>query len=213
MSEKLSLKEAERRAFTIAFDDGLWDIFLGCFFLEFAIAPFLSESLGDFWSSVIFLPFWGLVYLAIWLVRKYIVKPRIGNVKFGPARSAKLKKFTSVMLLINIVVFVLGVIAVLSFGAISSQIYPIILGVTLLIGFSLAAYFLDFPRLYIYGLLLACSPLVGEWLYSYQNASHHGWPITFGVTCSIMIMTGIIIFIRFLRHYPVPVMEASVEEG
>jgi hypothetical protein len=212
MSEKLSLKEAERRAFTISFDDGLWDIFLGCFFLEFVIAPFLSPFLGDFWSSVIFLPFWGLVYLAIWLIRKYIVKPRIGTVKFGPARTAKLKKFTIVMLLVNIIVFFLGVIAFLSVGAVSGQIYPAILGLTLLIAFSFAAYFLDFPRLYIYGLLLALSPLVGEWLFTHGYASHHGWPITFGVTCGIMILTGLIIFIRFLRNNPLPVMETSLEE-
>lgn len=212
MSEKLSLKEAERRAFTFSFDDGLWDIFLGCFFLEFVIAPFLSPFLGDFWSSVIFLPFWGLVYLAIWLIRKYIVKPRIGTVKFGPARTAKLKKFTIVMLLVNTFVFILGVIAFLSVGVVSGQIYPAILGLTLLIAFSLAAYFLDLPRLYIYGLLLAVSPLVGEWLFTHGYASHHGWPITFGVTCGIMILTGLIIFIRFLRNNPLPVMEASLEE-
>jgi hypothetical protein len=211
MSQKFSLREAERKAFTISFDDGLWDIFLGCFFLEFVIAPFLSERLGDFWSSVIFLPFWGLVYLAIWLIRKYVVKPRIGLVKYGPARTAKLKRFTLLILLINIVVFILGVIALFSFGVFSKQIYPIILGLTLLVGFCVAAYFLDFPRLYIYGLLLACSPLVGEWLYTYRNASHHGWPITFGITCSIMILTGLIIFIRFLRNNPIPMMETSVE--
>jgi hypothetical protein len=213
MSQNISLKEAERKAFTISFDDGLWDVFLGCFFLEFVIAPFLSPTLGDFWSSVIFLPFWGLVYLAIWLIRKYIVKPRIGTVKYGPARTAKLKKFTVVMLLVNIIVFILGVIAVLSFGIVSMQIYPAILGLTLLIGFSLAAYFLDFPRLYIYGLLLAISPLVGEWLYTHGYASHHGWPIAFGVTCGIMILTGLIIFFRFLHNNPFPVMEASVKEG
>lgn len=212
MSQKLSLKEAERKAFTIAFDDGLWDIFLGCFFLEFAIAPLLSERLGDFWSSAIFLPFWGLVYLAIWLIRKYVVKPRIGSVKFGPARTAKLKKFTMMILLVNIVVFILGIIALFSFGAFSGQIYPAIFGLTLFVGFSLAAYFLDFPRLYIYGLLLAISPLVGEWLYTQGYASHHGFPIAFGVTCGIMILTGLIVFIRFLHNNPIPVMEASVEE-
>jgi hypothetical protein len=117
------------------------------------------------------------------------------------------------MLLVNIIVFILGVIAVLSFGIVSMQIYPAILGLTLLIGFSLAAYFLDFPRLYIYGLLLAISPLVGEWLYTHGYASHHGWPIAFGVTCGIMILTGLIIFFRFLHNNPFPVMEASVKEG
>jgi hypothetical protein len=212
MSQQLSLKEAERKAFTISFDDGLWDIFLGCFFLEFVIAPFLSPFMGDFWSSAIFLPFWGLVYLVIWLIRKYIVKPRIGTVKYGPARTAKLKKFTVVMLLVNTFVFIMGVIAFLSFGAVSGQVYPAIFGLTLLIGFSLAAYFLDFPRLFIYGLLLALSPLVGEWLYTQGYASHHGLPIAFGVICGIMILTGVIVFIRFLQNNPIPVMEASVEE-
>lgn len=213
MSQKLSLKEAERKAFTIAFDDGLWDIFLGCFFLEFAIAPLLTERMGDFWSSVIFLPFWGLVYLAIWLIRKYIVRPRIGVVKYGPARKNRLTKLNIVLLLVNLVVFLLGLIAVFSLGVVPGQIYTVLFGLTLLVGFSLAAYFLDFSRLYIYGLLLALSPLVGEWLYTHGYASHHGFPIAFGVACSIMILTGIIIFIRFLRNTPIPTMEASLEEG
>jgi hypothetical protein len=59
MFQKISLKEAERKAFKASFDDGLWDIFLGCFFLIFAIGPYLSPTLGDFWSSMVFLPFWG----------------------------------------------------------------------------------------------------------------------------------------------------------
>ena len=57
MSRQLSLKEAERKAFRTKYDDGLWDILLGCFFSMFAIAPFLSASLGDFWSSAVFVPF------------------------------------------------------------------------------------------------------------------------------------------------------------
>jgi hypothetical protein len=62
MQEKISLKEAEKKAFKTSFDDGLWDILIGSFFLEFAIAPLISASLGDFWSSVVFLPFWGFDY-------------------------------------------------------------------------------------------------------------------------------------------------------
>ncbi|MFC1935998.1 hypothetical protein ACFLX9_04540, partial [Chloroflexota bacterium] len=60
MSQRISLKEAERRAFTKAFQDGLWDILIGCIVLLWAIAPFLSTRMGDFWSSAVFLPFWGL---------------------------------------------------------------------------------------------------------------------------------------------------------
>ena len=56
MSQKISLREAERKAFRSRYNDGLWDILLGCFFLMFVIAPYLSASLGDFWSSAVFLP-------------------------------------------------------------------------------------------------------------------------------------------------------------
>ena len=54
MSQPISLKEAERKVFQSTANDGLWDIFLGIFFLEFVIAPFLSESMGDFWSVAVF---------------------------------------------------------------------------------------------------------------------------------------------------------------
>ena len=90
MTQPISLKAVERKAFRLMFDDGLWDIFLGCFFLMFVIAPFLSPYLEDFWSSVVFLPFWGTVFLVMFLVRKFVVTPRIGAMKFGPVRRIKL---------------------------------------------------------------------------------------------------------------------------
>jgi len=155
MSQQISLKGAEQRAFRITYNDGLWDIFLGCYFLMFVIAPYLSTSLGDFWSSAVFLPFWALVYLAIWLIRKYAVTPRIGTVKFGHVRKAKLAKFTIVMLVVNVLALILGFVAALNFGSVPGQMFSIIFGMLLLMGFSLAAYFLDFNRLYIYGLLVS----------------------------------------------------------
>ena len=212
MSQTISLKEAERKAFRTTHSDGLWDIFLGCFFLMFVIAPYLSASLGDFWSSVVFLPFWGLVYLAIWLIRKYIVTPRIGLVKFGRARKTRLAKFTLVMLVVNILAFVLGLVAALNFGRVPGQMIGIILGMILLISFSLAAYFLDFGRLYFYGLLVGLSPPVGEWLWNLGYVMHHGFPVTFGITSGIMILFGLVVFIRLLVNNPVPV-ESTPTEG
>ena len=203
MAQQISLKEAERKAYRITTNDGLWDIFLGCFFLIFAIAPFLSRSLGDFWSSVVFLPFWGLVYLVMRLVRKQVVTPRIGVVKFGQARKNKLMKFSVVMVAVNVVALILGLVAAASFGMLPGQIYSILLGILLLIGFSIAAYLLDFSRLYLYGLLVGLSPLVGEWLWNRGAASHHGFPITFGVASGIMILVGLVVFVRLLHENPV----------
>jgi len=205
MSTPISLKDAERKVFQSTFADGLWDVFLGCSFpLQFAIAPFLSVSMGDFWSSAVFLPFWGAVYLVIWLVRKNVVAPRVGVVKFGAARKTRLKKYTAAMLVINVIAFILGIVAFLGFGSLPVGGPPFILGLILLIGFSTAAYFLDFPRLYAYGLLGALGTQIGEWLYQNMGASHHGFPIAFGTLAGVMILTGLVTFARFLQNNPLP---------
>ncbi len=213
MSEQISLKDAERKAFRITYNDGLWDIFLGCFFLMFVIALYLSPSLGDFWSSAVFLPFLSLVYVAIWLIRRYVVTPRIGMVKFGQARRVKLAKFTVVMLVLNVAALILGSVAALNSGSIPGQMTSILFGMILLVGFSIAAYFLDFNRLYIYGLLGGLSPVIGEWLWNHGYASHHGFPITFGTSAGIVILVGLVIFIRLLRDNPVPTEGIPSEEA
>jgi hypothetical protein len=213
MSRQISLKEAERKVFRISHNDGLWDIFLGLFFLMFVIAPYLSSSLGDFWSPAVFLPFWGLVFLVIRLIRKHVVTPRVGIVKFGHVRKTKLVKFTIVMLVVNVVALILGLVAAMNFGSVSGRVTSIMFGLILLIGLSIAAYFLDFGRLYVYGLLVGLSPLVGEWLYSHGYATHHGFPITFGTAAGIMIVAGLGAFTRLLRYNPVPIEGLPSEEA
>jgi hypothetical protein len=211
MSQKISLKEAERKAFRFTFQDGLWDIFISFFPLQFAIGPLLSPIMGDFWSSAIFLPVWGLAYLAIWLVRKYVVKPRIGMVKYGSARRLRLARFTLIMLLGNLAIFALGIVVYVNFTTLSGVLIAAILGLFWLIGFSMAAYFLDYPRLYFYGLLLSVSPLVGEWLYSTYGVAHHGFPVTFGFSAGVMILSGLVTFVRFLRDNPLPDTEPPIQ--
>jgi MFS family permease len=213
MSQQISLKEAEKKAFRATLNDGLWDIALGCIFLMFVIAPLLSTRLGDFWSSAVFVPFLVLIYLAIWQIRKHVITPRIGTVTFGRVRKGKLKKFTIVMLVINIAAFILGLVAAMNVGRISGRMISTLFGLFLLFGFSLAAYFLDFSRLYLYGLLVGFSPMVGEWLWAHGRASHHGFPITFGTSAGIMILVGLILFARLLRGNPVPAEGIPSEES
>jgi len=203
MSQQTSLQEAERKVFKTTFDDGLWDLLLGCFILLFALAPLLSESLGDFWSSAVFLPFWGLVALAVSLARKHLVAPRMGVVKLGPARKGKLTRFLVVMFVMNAAALILGVVAALRSTA-PGQLMTAGLGLILLIGFGIAAYLLDFGRLYVYGLLAGLAPLAGEWLYRHYHVPHHGFPLTFGITAGIMILAGLVLFARFLHNNPLP---------
>lgn len=207
MSQQISLKQAERKAFQANFQDGLVDIMLGCFSLQFAIAPLLSDRLGDFWSSAIFLPFLGVAFLIILLLKRNVVRPRLGIVKFGPARTGRMMRFTLGMLVINVIALILGTIFALRPGVITGITPTHILGIVLLIGFSAAGYFLDFPRLYLYGLLIFIGTPIGEWLYTNYKATHHGFPIVFGSISALMILTGLALFVRFLNTNPIPTPE------
>lgn len=215
MKNPVSLKSMEQQAFRVTLADGLWDVFIGCFVLIFAIAPVLSESLGDFWSSFIFLPFWGVVYLCIWLTRKYVVAPRLGRVSLGQARLKRLRKFNLALMGIIAALFIIGLAVVLFMESPAYRIYfPFFSslfglsgGLLLLAGFSIAALLLDYPRLYYYGLLLFLALLVGEWLYVNRLAAHHGFPIVFGLASAIIIITGLVQFAYMLKANP------AVQEG
>lgn len=213
MSETISLKQIEKKAFKTSHGDGLWDILLGCLLLMFAVAPLLSARLGDFWSSVVFLPFWGAVYLAARLLRTRVVAPRVGTFKIGRTRKAKLRKFSIVMLVANVVALILGIVAAKNVGSASGRAIVPFTGLIFLVGCSVAAGLLDLPRLYVYGLMIGLSPIVGEWLWVNHKASHHGFPVTFGFTAAVIIMVGLVLFIRIMRVAPVSAHELPTEEA
>ncbi len=200
--EPNQLKSFERKAYRSTYADGLWDVMLGSVVLLFALAPLLSEKLGDFWSSMIFLPFWGLIYLIIRLLRKNIVAPRLGIVTFGRERQQKIKKTTRIMLFANILILMIGIIAAVATGFFPPQWPIIIFSVIILLLFYIAAYLLDYPRLYFYGTLLFAAPLVGEWLYTNYGIAHHGFPLVFGISAGLILSIGGIQFFRMLTIAP-----------
>jgi len=212
MESFLRLKDAERKVFRATFQDGLWDVFIGCVVLQLAVSPLLSTRLGDFWSSAVFLPFYALVFGIIWLVRKSVVAPRLGSVRFGPARKTRLKKFTIIMLAVNLVAFLAGMVFAIRADVSSGLMYVVLFGFIVLVLFSTAAYFLECVRFFVYGVLFVLSFVVGEWLFAQHSVRHHGFPITFGLTSGIIITVGLVHFVRLLRRYPIPVVEPGSEE-
>jgi len=212
MSERIDLKEADRRVYAVSFDDGLVDIFLSSFVLMFALAPLLSVYLGDFWSSAIFLPLWGVIYLVIRWIRKNVIKPRSGVVKYGPMRRKKMTIFTGIMMALNVIFLILGLVAFFIPQGPGWTI-TIPFSLMLLVSFSLAGYFLAVTRFYVYGLMLAGGFFLGEWLYQTYGVSHHGIPIVFGISAAIIFLTGLIKFFKFLRDNSLPTDESLQWEG
>ena len=202
MQQKIDLKRLERKAWTSFYDDGLGDIFLGCVILMFALAPMLGRmGFGDFWSSAVFLPFFALVFIGLVLLRKRVVIPRIGLVSFGQVRKKRLLKFNVLMLAVLSAGFILGVLSLMG-GVGQAWVRNLRFIAIVLMCFGLAGYFLGFIRLYLYGILIALAIPVGEWLWINMGVPHHGFPVAFGVTAGVIIVTGIVLFLRILGRNP-----------
>ena len=209
MSQKMNLKEIERKAFTSTFQDGLWDLFLGLQLLAWGLAPLLEEivPLSDWWVAVLAAPLM-LVYLAILAVKKYITAPRIGRIKFGPKRKAKMKKIVAISSIILLLGLLLGTLWLRAMAsglpgwAAGIPLPPVIWMVLFITGFSLAAYFLDFSRLYLYGVLYAIS-LPTRIILKQNPALGSISLIAYFVSGSVMVLIGAVLFIRFLRDYPI----------
>ena len=214
MSQTINLKELERKAFRSTFQDGLWDMYLGFLLLTMGMGPVLPAlNTSIMWALVILLMLSVLAWLAFWAGKKFITTPRMGLVKFGPQRKAKLKKTRAVLflsVLLGVITLVLRAMWNIEWAAIPIPAY--VWAVQAIVVFGLGAYFLDVSRFYAYGMLYAIPLPVG--LVLLQNTGLPGLMfLPFGVSGGVMVIIGVVLFIRFLRDYPLPAVEAGADDG
>lgn len=198
MAERISLKEIERKAWTSYFEDGLWDIFLGTMLLIGGI-----RSLTDnVWYTLLVLP----LILVLPLGKKVITTSRLGHVKFGPARKRKLDKLTTGLIISVLAVFALLLLirSGLSFRGI--PISPI-MAVWIAAFFGVLAHYLDFRRLYAYGLLYGLSEVIWGQFGKLIGATIQT------ISGIAILLIGIVVLMRFLRKYPLPAEGASDVKG
>jgi hypothetical protein len=212
MSQNISLKEIERKAWKSVFQDGLWDIYLGLLLLAMAVWALLSDvGFSESWGMTVLIGLEVLAMLVLWVGKKLITVPRIGRVKFGPKRKAKLNWVRVVLLLSVLVgagVFVAG-LAVRSDRPEwlnASFFLPAAWVVNAVVVFSLGAYFLDFSRLYLIGVLYALAvPL--DILFRQLTDIDLSF-LAFGVPAMVILIVGLVMLARFLRDYPLLPEEA-----
>ena len=201
MTER-ELRRLERSTYRAAADSGLWDMVLASVLAMLAFAPLLSVHLGDFWSTAVFIPVWAGALWAVHVVHTRVIRPRLGVVEFSAPRKRRLVALGTVMLLVNVVALALGILAATRMPTVPERIVPVALSLILLVGFSTAAFFLEIPRVFAYGVLLGMAPLIGEFLFQRGYASHHGFPVVFGLSAAAILVTGIVRFVRFLPPAP-----------
>lgn len=208
MIENIDLKDLEKKAYKSTFEDGIWDIFIGMIFLAFGLLPLgellgLPELVGMFLVSI----FWNAgAVVVMFLGKKYITVPRIGIIKFGPKRMAdqrKLKIFLSLNVLLGVVVMLVQMSGIFKLLNIRGSALSLLLGVFISFPFGVVAYYMDFPRLYIYAVLGG----VGFFLTDISDlfiGSPFSLIITFGLIGGSILVTGFVFLIKFVRKYPLP---------
>src|SRR4030042_5942793 len=97
MSNVLDLKQIERKAFRSTYQDGLWDILMGGIVVAMAITIYRPES-GYSPSNIVMMTLiYVVLYSLFWAGKKYITLPRMGQVRFGPARQKKKKTLAIIL--------------------------------------------------------------------------------------------------------------------
>jgi hypothetical protein len=195
--QRLDLEQLERKAWTSYFEDGLWDIFFGLMMLTMGVRA-LTDNV---WFTSMMIA--GVLVPSVG--KRLVTIPRIGRVKFGPARKARHGKVRAV-----VAISVLGTLVSLLLG-LWTGLYPsgavgaFVLAIWVPLVFGLMAYYMDFGRLYAYGLLFAASAVLWELLGSPAG------PIAFSVSGSAALLVGLVLLTRFVGKYPKAAPEESLD--
>jgi hypothetical protein len=215
MSQTIDLKELERKAWRSVFQDGLWDIYLGLLLLAMAVGAWLSER--GVAKSVQYAVYIGLVVLAmgaLWAGKRFITLPRMGRVKFGPKRK-RARALVSLILTFSVLV---GLVLMLVTVRLKSNpdlaallspdlLIPLVWVGNVIIVFGLGAYFLEFKRLYFIGVMYALAIPFDIVLHEFAGIDISY--VAFGAPAVAILVVGLVVFVRFLRDYPIPAGPAS----
>lgn len=209
MSNVFDLKQLERRAFRFTYQDGLWDILMGLFVVAMAITIYRPSSGYSPMNIIGMVLIYAVVYGLFWAAKKYITLPRMGQVRFGPTRQQKNK--TLAIILGIIVLIQASVVGVTAFGSLNPIFGAKLLGTfgeyslehlavaalaSFFVGPSMLviAYLTDFPRGYYIAVLMSLAVflmiLINQPIY----------PVVIG---GLIILPGVVLFIRFLKKYPI----------
>jgi hypothetical protein len=208
MVEQFNLKDLERKAFRSTYQDGLYDIYFGL--IVICISFFVYRPASGYSPLNIFLMLGALAvsYSLFWAGKKYITLPRMGQVQFGVQRKKRKQTMViilGVVVLIQVVFLGIQLIAMRNpgLGAKVNEILPEGKAANLLIAsigamfvgpsMILVAYFKDFPRGYFLAIMISLA------VFLMISLNQPVYPIIIGV---LMTLPGLVLFVRFLRKYP-----------
>ena len=201
MTEKINLKELEKKSYRFTFKDGIYDIAYGALLLSFALAPILREITFTWYILIVIPP----APLIIVLGKKYITQPRLGVVKLGlKTKSRKLKTVlvlsinSFILLIIYIIRFVNPELRLIFPGYIDGLITGLLF---ITVPLCFVAYLLQYPRLYFIAIMVGLSFFLSD-IFSIFIPNPLDALLAFVLTSTAVILMGIVSLIKFIQKYP-----------
>ncbi len=216
MTQKIDLKELERNAFRTAFQDGMTDVMLGSVMVVLSLVPlFESLALKRPFGYLISFAILAAVWAEIKVIKTRFITPRLGLVTFSSARKNRMKRARvalAVMVLVTVGLVILTATGTLQgvIGVPSAWRSYLFIGAIFVVTLSLLAFFLDNPRLYLYGWFFAAMYPFSEWLAAKTDWVFPSGETIFGI---IIVFIGIMTYIHFLRQHPLPALEKQLRGG
>ena len=198
MTNNINLKEVERKIFASYFHDGMWDLYGGLVLFGFGLT-----MLTDLDYLIIAFVAVAMVPL---LIRKRIVIPRLGIVKFSPERQYKTKKSKLAAMITLTFTSLLGMVFFILFSTNTvpqwleiwmHDYFLIFFGGMISILITAAAFLVSVKRFYAYAALVFIAFVIASVL---RPQDMEGIPIA--VAGSLVLLLGTVILIRFLRNNP-----------
>ncbi|MFC1948976.1 hypothetical protein ACFLW0_02235 [Chloroflexota bacterium] len=205
---QINLKELERKAFRSTYQDGLWDMYFGLIIISMSVFLFRPATGYSPLNILLMLASMVVAYILFWAGKKFITLPRMGQVRFGEKRARRKK---TMMLILGVVVLIQVAFLVIQFigwrnpefgaklNAFLQEKNAMDLAVatigSLFVGPSifLIAYFMDFSRGYFIALMMALAVFLAIYL------NQPIYPIIIGI---LIAVPGVVLFLRFLKKYP-----------
>jgi len=200
MSYELDMKEIERQVYLSYSEDGLVDIAIGVVITAWGLM--LTQEPTGLIGLI------GLLGMGIWYIgKRTITIPRIGVIEPSPKMERRLTNLAVFLIVLGLVVFV-GILLSRAVGSSMISDYSLgILGLVLAAPVALLAYLLNASRMYIYSVILFISFAGGEIL-AKSITAFDAFALSVILGGGLILLSGIVVLLRFIRKYPRPQMEA-----
>lgn len=197
MTQKVTLKEMERKAFASYHEDGVPDLCLGIYILILGI----SLAFDDI---TLFILAYFIAFFVWTLTKRKITAPRMGYVKFGPGQNSKMKMVTAIAVVVTVLCLLTSVVLWYNTATRTSPAWMerlfteyimLLIGATGAALIALGAYILGITRMYAYAAVTGAVFAAGHVL-------DVPAPQAAIVVGGLIMLGGMVMLLQFVRTYP-----------